>query len=689
MKICRNLKNEIKELYLFAGLCISYCVSINILFHTSGELLFRFFICQIFVVFLPGYSFVNLISFRGTFCEKISISYAIGYALNIIEYLIIYGLGFQKYAVPYSIVIAFISVILLLKSENAVDKNQQSIIDDDWYVLLVLFAVYLFVNIIVYSGNAISPFDSQGMTKLPRDVQFWCSNAVALKIGFPPTATYLAGGMLYYHYFSSLQIAYLSQVSGIDIFNLSFTLFPFGKCIILFGGLNYLINKIGLIKGKFFYILVILFMTGNEVKSVVTYISHTILGPFGFDMGYAFGMWFLGILIAQWKSKKFNFNFLILCVMFWITLTGTKTPIALVLIFAAALFCFIWLIRKDFKNAFIYGICIVGIFLMVSVYFSGAMRIATRNYEGASNNLLNFYSVQDILTAEHSNIILSLLHTIMRRVYYTQPVLAITTSVTSILAAYYLICKKLKWRECILAVVLLLITIIGLLMGIFIFAGGNSEMYFSMTAFIPCVAYNAELWENYFDKDFIGNGKKLQVCKAGALVLALLGIYNMLFNGYEGGIASLLSDGNKKIVGEYLFPEDSFSRDEALACIWIRDNTDREAIVINDRNVIGGKRSEYYNGIFSERQQYLEASDLIYVVDLNESYNNSIIDEISKREFVIKDVYSNNENAYKVLKNEGVDYIIQNNTFTPDFLPNNLFVELQYRAGDVSVYKFL
>lgn len=686
------MKDEVKGVSLFAILCILYCIVIKIFFHTSDEILFRYFLCQLLIVFVPGYALVKLIDFQGTLIEKISISYTVGYTLNIIEYLIVYGLRFQRFALLFGIIVAIISTIFIYKrADKTVNESfSNAVLDQDWHLLLLLFIIYLFINIMAYSGNAISPLIGKEMTEFPRDVQFWCSNAVALKIDFPPTPTYLDGSILYYHYFSSLQIAYLSQISGIDVFTLSFTLFSFGKCIMLLGGVNYLLNVIGApSRSKIFYFAAILFMTGEEVKSFVTGLWHTIQAPFGFDIGYALGMWFLGILIVQWKSEKFNSRLFGLCMLFWMTLTGVKAPISMVLIFAAAIFCFIWLMCKNYKNAFGYGGCIVGIFLVVSIVFAGAMRVANGDYEGVSGKLLSFYSLQDVLTVRHSNVILSLIYTIIQKIYYTHPVLLLVTCASSALAIYYLWRKKLEWKECILAIVMLITTCIGLFMGIFIFAGGKSEMYFSMAAFIPCIAYDAELWRLFVDKKLISSIKQLRICALGIFAVSLIGIYNMLFNAYIDGLVTALSDGNKKIHGDYLFPEDSFNRDEALACIWIRDNTDGKAMVVNDRSVIGGKYNDYYVGIFSERQQYLEASDLIYIVELDDLYNTTIMEEVSRRSFNIMSMYYNEISAFEQLKNEGVDYIIQNQMYTPNFIPNNSLVELQYRSGDVSVYKIL
>lgn len=265
-----DIENTIKLriITIFVCLCLGFCLIIKVLFGLDERTLITYLFSQIFFVFLPGICIVFNFFNRKSCWEAITLGYAIGYGINILEYLVIYTLNLEKWSSHILIVVAVILVVLLLTKKNNVCFDFNT--DESFFLL---FLVYLLINIVAYSGNAVSPWStSQGVTELPRDVQFWCSNAVSLKNSFLPNATFLTGSKLYYHYFSSLHIGFLSRLTGIDVFSLAFTLYPFGKCLIFVGAINYLLNQLKVENLKIFLMATILFMTGKEAISIVDHV---------------------------------------------------------------------------------------------------------------------------------------------------------------------------------------------------------------------------------------------------------------------------------------------------------------------------------------------------------------------------------------------------------------------------------
>ncbi len=675
----------IKTAYLFVALCIFYCVLARLFFNLPMNILFFYLLAQVFIIFTPGYALLCLFRWKNNIVERLTLAYTLGYAVNILEYLLFYGCNMQRFAAALVWLIAFLSFFGIAWLGRPEDNGKR---EKDCFVLLGIFLIYLLINCISYGGNAVSPLMGQGMLTIPRDVQFWCSNAAALKLAFPPEPLYLDGGILYYHYFSSMQIALVSQVSGIDIFSLAFPLYSFGKCLLVIGGANALLNCFQTGKSKMFFMLLLLFMTGVEKRSIVTFVRHMIEGPFGFDIGFAFALWFLTILIRQWQTERFSWSFFWQAMLMWLVAVGAKAPIAAVLIFVPALFCLVWLIKQDYKKAFLYGGGIVAIFLLVSIVFAGVLRITAHSYEGMDASMLTLYSLDEVLKIRHFGRAVNLILSILYHIFYSHPAMTIFTVLNSCVCAAMVVKKKLSVTTLLLAGCLLLTTVIGLGMGIFIRAGGHSEMYFTMAAFISCTAYNAELWTLSRERNKSESRKRKNIWQLTMLCLALVGIYNVAFYSYPNGFVENLREGKDKICGQWnAAGVETFDQEEALACIWLRENTDMHSVVLNDRNTMAGYVHDYYVGIFSERQQYLEASDLIYVVDLDEE--RSVADEVSRRMELSRRLYGNDITALEQVKVEGVHYLLQNDRYTPQFEADRGLLELVYRVGSVSVYRLL
>ena len=697
------LKCKLKEISFFILLGLCYCFLVKCLLKTSNMILIRFLLVQCIVVFLPGYALAKTIKFSGTVIENLAFGYAIGYVFNIIEYLIIYGMGLQKFAVIFSILTAIGATVLLIKLRGKEENNV--IVDKDWFSILLVFSFYLLINIIVYSGNAITPFRGQGILDIHRDMQFWCSNAVSLKHGFRPEAVYFDDSILYYHYFSSAQIALISQVSGIDVFTLAVELFPFTRCILLVGGLVFLLNIFNTEKYKIFYISVILFMTGFENISIVTYIGHMVEAPFGFDIGFSIGIWCMAILLLQCLKQEIDWKLFFLWLFFWGVECGLKGPIAAVLIFIPALICIQWLVSKQYKKLLIYGMATLSTFLIVSDFVVGAFRFLNHTTTEGTGRM-RFYTITEILLKStfrgdlHSKI-LNLIMSFASDVFCTHPVLTILSAINFVLLISLLLKKKIKFDEAYLDVTFLATALIGLFLGIVYDAGGKSEMYFSMASFIPGIIFNIftiSLYLKYTNFmpyrisafNYCGN--------IFIVVLMLFGCYLFLVHGYDGAILKALGNGRCKINSDWDYTSNGggnyFTRNEALACKWIRENTDMNSIIISDKNIKNFADEElgystYYTGVFTERQQYIEAIDLVNVIEMKEKKgSNNVINEMNNRKKLVCDMYNNDLVAFNKIKEHGVNYIVQNETYTPQFSANGKDIELVCQFGKVCVYKF-
>lgn len=685
-----HMRNKMQIIGFFSFVCLLFCVAVRFLFHFSGIDLLKFLLCQIFAIFLPGLVAGIYIYKEGTVIEIVSLGYAIGYCINIIEYFVLYTLHLERFSIVLIFIVAVAAVYILLKKQRDLNYGEEK----HELALLLIFSGYMLISIMLYSANYLSPrYNMLGLTEVPKDLQFWCSNAVSLKNSFFPNATYFTDATLFYHYFSSMHVGFLSKLTGIDVFSLAFTLYPFGKCILLVGGFNFLLNRFQLEESKLFLMSLLLFMSGLEGRSVVLYTAHLTVRPFGFDIGMAFGFWYLATFILLIRKEKFNLKLCGLNLMFWFVCCGVKMPVAAVLIFVPFFYCCLWLIQHKFGRAFGYGGGIVGLFLTVSIVCAGMLRIfsGAQQADGETYSML-LYSSQD---SEYLNRyakygkLFMLVHNVIHKMYWSHQVLFIVTLFSFIIFLYFIIKKKIEVNNVILAMILFVTTIIGYIMGVVINAGGRSEMYFSMTAFLPTIVFDAVVIEQVVQEIKIrGQSFRNRFVQMAVVCLGLYGAYYMIVASWSNVFLDSLKSGYDMIKGKGSFSEFSFSLDEANACLWIKEHSDSDVIVVNDRTTVGGESEIYYFGIFSERPQYIEATGLLAYVDLK-NREISLHDEVAKRIYLAERLYGNDITAVEELKEAGVRYVIQNDNITPDFLYEEELLEEKYVSGDITVYEIV
>lgn len=670
----------------FLLLITVFGIIINRFFDMAGVTLVKYILVQCLVVLAQG-----MVCVKYTFGDKetsvihwITLSYALGYALNILEYIIIWVLNLQQYATYIVTIIVIIVCFLWFYKPIEIEFEG---IKKDSYIILTIFMVYMVINIITYSGYNISPFVDYDGTSIVRDMQFWCDNAVALKRAFLPQSAYFSGTTFFYHYFSSIHVAFISQISGIPVFDVAFSLFVFGKCVLLIGALNYLIDRYRFGNLKYLFYACMLFMTGWEVKSVVTYSWHLTYNPFGFDIGFAFGIWFMAFFLNLIDNPEYRFREFCATMLIWIVLVGAKGPIAALLIIVPGLICFWWLFQKKFRRAFGYGIPILATFIIINVFCVGIIRVLNHTAEAKVENIGGFRTIYEVIAetpyaVRYRNIVPSLVWS----TFYSHPALFLISAINTIIMIWLLISKRVRIKDCLKIGILLFAIAVGVILGRFYNAGGHSEMYFTMAAYIPCLAYNLEICGELYDEIEKKSKWMYGTYKAFFVLFSLIGIYCWCFTDYTGGAIKYIKTGYNRICGKWENESgsNSFSKREAEACVWIRDNTPQDSIIQSNR-FMNYPSGSYFMGIFTERIQYLEETFLIYYCDLGIEEPCIESRETERRSEIINRAYNGDLDAMNQLIDEGVDYFVQDNQLDDDELSSMGLREV-YKQNDIVIY---
>lgn len=605
---------------------------------------------QLIGILLPGMAAYCLLADSTkshSFWSILILSYAYGYSINILSYFLFVPFQQQRLIPYWTIGLGIVSLLYLFC--NRANLCISPLKKEDRPLLLLFFLVFL-LSFLAYSARLASPVVT-GIAKYPTDLMYWIENASALSISFPAYEPRVAlHKILYYHYFTSIQLAYMKLATGVNLFSLAVTFFSFGKSILLFGSLYLLLSKY---PRKFLYLglVILLFCTGLEMASFATYCHHIWLLPFGFDIGFSYGALFLYMFLQQ-MDQKFSFRLWIPSILFFGICTGCKAPVAVVLLMVPAVICLTWLLRRECCKAFGYGLPILAVFLLIAIFCVGVLKGSVTSSGGFS---------------------LSGIRRILQITLLSNPVI-------TLLFVYGLFCiAKHPERRTPVYFALVSSSVFGVLLGTFYLQDGGSQMYFTMAAYIPSLLFGID---NLSLSSFEFTCKTL----FNKLMRVFIGvqIFAMLFIGYTGGILVYAAIGLTHLAGFY--PESvryqveyMIERDDYDAMDWIRTHTPTTSVVLSDRSILLPDNNRYmYYGVFSERQAYLEGD--IY-------YRNSFLEERERRRDLVKRLFANDTSALSEAIQDGADYVVQTKWLTPDFAPDSTLAELVYSTNTINVYK--
>ncbi|WP_192814978.1 hypothetical protein [Treponema pedis] len=531
---------------------------------------------------------------------------------------------------------------------------------------MIFFVLLFLANLFIYAGSYTDKLN------IEHDLAYWINNSVSLKLGFPPENLFMAGTKLQYHYFSSVQIAFTSLIYDIDVYTLSVPFYVITKTVIMIGAVDFFLEIFKVdVKGKILGFIIILFTTGFENFSIVTYFSHILLLPFGFDIGFAYGILFLTLLYYQWLHE-FNFKIFLLASLFWFVCIGAKAPVASILLLTTAFLCLNKLFEKKVVLPLVYGFSMLGIFIFISIYFVGLLSVAE-----ATNGAyyIKFHTLSEMaITVKGIKIplFLSIFLKLLSLNFFYFVMLGISFS----LLVLFVRKKNISKNELYFILSMFYSHILGILLWIIIKADGKSEMYYAMGSFIPL----------YFIFVIIYNKGRLYISNNGKVILKKEYIYAifsiLVFFGVECFLFFPYGTNIFYITGRNIinFVQNNNSCN-TIAFEWIRKNSKKTAIVVSDAVFVNNY--SYVCGILTERQQYLESYHMLRFAGID------IQNEIKRRKRLIQNIFNNDVRALIELRSEigAGNYIVQNVTVTPDFIYNEELLLPVFESDKFRVFK--
>lgn len=648
-------------------------VTINCFAHMLDiSIAVRLTLYMLFCILLPGYTICCLLKIEG---EKdvlvLAYSLGLGYSISIIEYLFFIPLKLGAFFPVVAAAVALICIIYLVKKKFF--KNGFILIPSCHFFVCTLFLLVIFV-LEYYTVSMVNtlPGETPMGNLFHSDLLYWVGNNITATRGFPLQDFRQVDYEYNYHYFSSLFIAQMSMVTGIDVVVLSLYFSSiFSGCLLIYG-LYALFTTV--IDKSLLIVLGYLFFITADGK-YASFETHLFYMPFGFDYGLAMGMLAISALFFLKKKKGTKISDCILSAVFLGICTGSKGPIGAIVLVGFGIYSLLLMLKKEWVRAFYWGSIWLGTFLTVYfVFISGSYTSIGPSLDyvgiiGALNENPYVHSVISEYTVLDGLATIPKVLTVIPLYFFESSYASNILWCLSIAAMCIMIIKKNeKWYYLL---ILNAIVMAGNALGIiFIQRGGGSQIYFIMAA-MP-VALTAGLFA-------VQNLYKRRVVLVTALIAAsalLVFQYQRCAPKHRRRIELGISIADK--VGISWEPTGMYCNNMQYdTYCWIRDNTDKDSIIAIDNF---GTADDFNNqrilaGVLSERYVWNEDSWIFYT------------EEAVRRNGIINSINILDDESVRRLQSEGVEYYLQNKQYFTEEINASDSVNIVFDNGGYRVYQ--
>lgn len=473
------LRTEYKILIL--GILCMTIVS-AVVNHIAFNSATAFFLFQVYGIVIPGMAVLSFFDTNVfTRLERTLICYVSGYFLNIGIYFVTIPFRLNKYIWCPAAVCCLASLGILYKNKMPINSSKDGIEVKEKIAIIVVIILFSFA-LVCFSGRWSLP---NNVNTYNNDLMYWIGDIIALKERFLPVNMRSLSPNYKYHYFGAMQQAVISIFSSTSAFETAVYWSVIESSIIM--GLASSCLTFRIIKNArigFFTIGLLLFSTGMEKRSVVTYIWHIHLMPMSFNIALSFEMVIMLLIVIQEDLKKLNCKLLILLTICMAICTGTKGPVGAIALCGTGIVCLYWMFgKREYPKAWVYGCASLAAFGII--YFV-LLADTNRLYEMHADNALvdeSYENVDGSVTRpgreDICNTIMKLGKTFKAYLAYAVYTNPWTVVPSFLLIVYEFLCRK----ENILHWAMAGMIIIGIILGKKVQYIGASQMYFTMAVF--------------------------------------------------------------------------------------------------------------------------------------------------------------------------------------------------------------
>jgi hypothetical protein len=632
----------------------------------------RLLLSQIAFVLIPGMAIVLLINPPEDKLILVITSYLAGYALNIAFFFIFSAFGLAEQLIICMIPIAALSVFYIIKKRDLLIRMKTN--HSGIWTLLILLILFLTFILFQSVANYNTPdFTGNNAAYIYQDLAWNTGNATAISNGLPIRDIHVEGLSLGYHYFVNTFAAMYKNILGVSSYLMYMKFMPVIQAFVFLGGFYLLFSTLTKNKWK------LLFMIGTGIICSLLVLVHM----FWFSYATAFGMglmlagaYYLLRFIRKIDTAKFFDRDFLLFLILLAAATGSKIMYAAPCLAGFTILSVIQIIRRrNTKNVFLSLVLMLSTF--GAVYLSTSFGINGFNhFEFGFAQLIWEKPVYLALHARYPGIYQGLLQLVAYAAYTIQYFFSLVAAVFILIV--WLI--RSKGREYHLKVFLLSAILCSYTAATILVQNGLSQLMFLNAAMPFCV----------YTIFYAGNSiQKSTAKKRNKILYGLLILYIFVF-GMADGVSSLYAQANQSVMLRSdvsgVSADNVIYKDEYEGMMWLKENTDKDAVFAADRQYISDIRDDLHARYFnytaiSERQCYLEGYEYVY------TYNKEFYSIIKDRIAILENVYNNNPKAVQRLRDDGVDYLVCSEKVNPDFILNEQFGTLVFENEGIMIYK--
>lgn len=553
---------------------------------------------QFAFVFLPGFLLHKKLNIK--YKDNIStlfVSYALGFAISIILYAFLLLLNAQATIVYFAYIISTMSVCIYIAKGYYKEKSIQS----------TSFAMNAFLLVIMLAiGFIVFQFPDQsaeviGYQNMGNDPNYWFKNCVAATKGYPIPELSVNGLHLYWHMFSCFAVAIMHFCTGIEIYDICYSISYIWDTFLFLGGTYVLSNE--LLNNKKFvsYACVILLLCSCfEPLNYLYYIEHMYGCKLGCTIGQSMSL-FAVLFMLRLYNKSGIGNCLIALLFFMCTL-GAKSSNGSVVLCMAGVFLLIQLLKKQsIGKTLTLGLFYLGIFIIVS-------KIFLIDGDALSSDSSSHKMVLSLVTAVRNplghKIFVILSGFLGQHIAYVIAFCVFCIAMHYIIVplflyAFYVIYKNKTSIEPF-NIVLLSGAIVGFGLFLFMDHPGLSQMYFAFAALPFALLFSFRIFER---TEIVINHRFWKYIKT-VVVFSLVTSVILLPKTF-------CTHGTYRSNHNIVCSDDGFgiTKSELEGLRWVRDNLPENIVVVTNKIIEGDEYSSgrsFITSAYSERQTYLE-----------------------------------------------------------------------------------
>jgi hypothetical protein len=683
-------KKQFKVICILFSIMTFFIVLIGLrLYNTSIYNIIKYILFQVFFIMLPGMLLYRMLKFNKGGIYKFTLSYGFGIVITILSYFFFYLLNSKQLILYAGPVLSFLEIGLFFKHYKRFDKKQTE--DNEINVLFQLIAIFLILVLITLFGLTFSnpmPADVGGTT-FNKDLIWTISNAEALAKGYPPMDSHVSGITLKYHYFISVHLAVINYVTKINIVELFYKFFYIGKLLFLVFS-SYILGKTFFKDSKkaLLFTWVYFFTNCASMSNALTngygaFINvnfvHLTDDPFGFELAIPFLFLCVSLVIESIRCKSIKTPHLVGIGLFIMAAIGSKGPLGAILLLVLIAACIIYSIKQGIQANIV--VIIAEILVIFLVMYFWLLNV------GANTSQIQLgYLVSDTIVKSSIDKLTGigglnkLLNLFSIPVHF---VLFLPFAAIPFLLWFY---KRLMKITLVTLEELLIggIAICGILATYILKQIGHSEVYFIMTA-IPFIELCAIDW---LSKNFL---KSPWIFKGFVIITLIVSMTTTFYMGlfqYQKG-KNALREVVYKLNFEAAPQDDSMTKYEYEAMIWLKNNSKQTDIIATNRHYLYGDKTMenaqyFYYSTFSERNFYLEGWTNIYAYS-SKSDKKIIEDKIK----VNNNIFLNNETAYKEIENANIKFLVLSKFIAPNLKLTHKNIKSVFENRDVIIYEVI